>query len=151
MCAASTAENAARAKRLLEMSTLLFGNAAQKKRIEELTRHLVEELSERERNVAKKRHTENTVPVWKKLTDQANQLSFCATELEGEVLNENETVASLNVNLRAVEKSTEGVVFKRDGLQACLLQSQRGHDKVGESISHVHGATDRFSAGLKED
>lgn len=59
------------------------------------------------------------------------------TQLEGELVKGKKTVAELQAKLKAADKLAEPVVYKRDGLQACLQQSQSRHNKAGESITRV--------------
>lgn len=61
------------------MSTLSGEKAAQEKRITECSQRLAEELSARERGVAEKRQTEDTLVVKENLTDQIKQLSVRST------------------------------------------------------------------------
>lgn len=99
-----------------------------------MTRRLTEELSEQERSVAEKRHLEDAVAVNGRVTEQLEQFSARVTELEGEAVKGEETVAYLNVKLKAADKRAEDVAYGRGDLQARLQPSQRGYDKVGESI-----------------
>lgn len=114
-CAAE--KSSTRAKSLQKVSTLWVDNEAQKKRIEDFTRRLTGNLSTQEWNFAEKRHTENAVAVKGKLTEQAKHLSVCVTELDGEAMNGRETVADLNVKLKAAEERAEYVAYEGDGLQ----------------------------------
>lgn len=61
--AAYAAEEAVRAKSLLEMNILWAEKTAHKKRRKKLTRHLAEELEVRKRSVEEKRHTEKPWPI----------------------------------------------------------------------------------------
>lgn len=98
--AACAAEKTARAKILLEMSTLWDEKAAQMKRIEEFTRRVAEKLSVRKRSVAEKGRKEDVVEV-KKLNEQVKQFSACVTALEGKEIKCKEPVADHTVTLKA--------------------------------------------------
>lgn len=62
------------AKSLHKVSTLRVEKATQEQRTEVMMRRLAEDLSARERSLAKKRHTKNAVIVKEKLTEQVKQL-----------------------------------------------------------------------------
>lgn len=62
-----------------------------------------------------------------------------------------ETFADLNVNLKVVKKCAEDFAYERDGLQAHSQQSQRGQDKVCDSITRVEDTTDRCNTRQKND
>lgn len=65
--AACAAGNAASTKSLLELTALPNDKAASKRRIKDLTQHLGEELSARDKYVANKRPTEDAVAEKKEL------------------------------------------------------------------------------------
>lgn len=84
-----------------------------------------------------------------KLIEQVKHFSACVTELEGYVVKGKEIVADPMLKFKAAEDGGDDVAYERDGLQICLVQSQRGQDKKIGSITHVHGMSDCFSAALK--
>lgn len=73
------------------------------------------------------------------------------SELEGEAAKGKKTMADPSVNLEIVETLAESVAIEKDGLRACLQQSQRRYDKMRESITLVQDTLDSYSSGLKED
>lgn len=109
------AQKEARANILLEVSALRGENAAQKK-VEELTQHLVEDLSARDTSVTDRRHTGGARAVKEKLPGQAKELSARVIGIEGKVLNGIKTVTDLNIKLKADEKHAKYVAYERDCL-----------------------------------
>lgn len=73
------------------------------------------------------------------------------SEFEGEERKGKDIVADLNVKLKAAVIRAVDIVHERDGLLACMQQSQRGHDKVVKSITRVQSTISRLCAGLKEN
>lgn len=59
-------------------------------------------------------------------------------------------MAALTVKMKATEKRAEDVSSEQDGLQAYFQKSQRGQDKISESITRVQVNTGCFSVELKE-
>lgn len=68
---------------------------------------MAEELLGQKRSVASKRHTEDDMAAKDKQTEQVKQISTRVTELEGEAVRGNETVANLEVKLKAAKKRDE--------------------------------------------
>lgn len=75
--------------------------------------------------------------VKKMLTKQVKRLPVWVTELDDVVINGKETVADLNIKLKAAEKRAGDVAYERDGLEACLQHSQRGLYNVVESSTRL--------------
>lgn len=112
---------------------------------------LAEELSKREKSFAERRNTENLVAVQKRLTEGVKQLLAHMTELEGKAMMVEKSIWDFKIKLEATGKRAEDVAYQWDGLQTRLQQSQRGQDKMGESIICMRDKMDSFRAGLKTD
>lgn len=114
-------------------------------------RRLAEELLARERSGADMRQTKNAVATKDMLTELSVQLFIRLGALRGKEEKSNKALTDFKSKLNVAEKQAKDVPSEKDGLQARLQQSQGEQNKVDGRITRVQGATDRFSAGLKED
>lgn len=96
-------------------------------------------------------HMQSAIAAKGMLSEQFTQLWASVAELEGAVIENIETVADLNVEMKASKKWADDVVYKINGLQAPLVQLKKGWNKNGESITHFQSVIDRSSAGLNDD
>lgn len=77
-------------------------------------------------------------------------MSARLTDLEREAINGKDSIAILNVKLKATAKKADDFAYERDGLQAPLQLSQCKQDKVDVTITCIQYKIDHFSSKLKK-